>query len=155
MCILQDFEALNPNLLARTIETVEGGGLVVLLLKSMTSLKQLYTLSMDAHARYRTESAQDTVARFNERYLLDCTAARLLDCLLFASHQHYRFLLSLGSCETCLVMDDELNVLPISAGKDVKPISKIEASVPILLRAPSCNAFLPSLITTGQATFSK
>lgn len=25
MCVLQDFEALTPNLLARTIETVEGG----------------------------------------------------------------------------------------------------------------------------------
>ncbi|KAL8758364.1 MAG: hypothetical protein Q9184_003953, partial [Pyrenodesmia sp. 2 TL-2023] len=25
MCILQDFEAITPNLLARTIETVEGG----------------------------------------------------------------------------------------------------------------------------------
>ena len=43
MCILQDFEALTPNLLARTIETVEGGGIVVILLKSMSSLKQLYT----------------------------------------------------------------------------------------------------------------
>ncbi|KAJ8299182.1 hypothetical protein KUTeg_023242 [Tegillarca granosa] len=29
MCILQDFEALTPNLLARTIETVEGGGVIV------------------------------------------------------------------------------------------------------------------------------
>lgn len=46
MCILQDFEALTPNLLARTIETVEGGGLVILLLKTMTSLKQLYTMTM-------------------------------------------------------------------------------------------------------------
>ena len=46
MCILQDFEAITPNLLARTIETVEGGGLIVLLLKTMTSLKQLYTMAM-------------------------------------------------------------------------------------------------------------
>lgn len=46
MCVLQDFEALTPNLLARTIETVEGGGLVVILLKSVTSLKQLYTMTM-------------------------------------------------------------------------------------------------------------
>jgi len=28
MCILQDFEGLTPNLLARTIETVEGGGIM-------------------------------------------------------------------------------------------------------------------------------
>lgn len=46
MCILQDFEAITPNTLARTIETVEGGGMVVLLLKSMNSLKQLYTMAM-------------------------------------------------------------------------------------------------------------
>lgn len=99
MCILQDFEAITPNLLARTIETVEGGGLVLLLLKGMKSLKQLYTLSMDVHSRYRTEAHEDVVARFNER-----------------------FILSLGSCESCLVVDDELNVLPISGGKNVKPL---------------------------------
>lgn len=99
MCILQDFEAITPNLLARTIETVEGGGLVVLLLKGMNSLKQLYTLSMDIHSRYRTEAHEDVTARFNER-----------------------FILSLGSCESCLVIDDELNVLPISGGKNVKAL---------------------------------
>ncbi|AET41473.1 ribosome biosynthesis protein KRE33 Ecym_8188 [Eremothecium cymbalariae DBVPG len=99
MCILQDFEALTPNLLARTIETVEGGGLIVILLKSMTSLKQLYTMTMDVHARYRTEAHDSVVARFNER-----------------------FILSLGSNENCLVIDDELNVLPISGGKNVKPL---------------------------------
>ena len=46
MCVLQDFEAITPNLLARTIETVEGGGLVVLMLKTMKSLRQLYTMTM-------------------------------------------------------------------------------------------------------------
>ena len=30
MAVLQDFEALTPNLLARTVETVEGGGIIVL-----------------------------------------------------------------------------------------------------------------------------
>lgn len=55
MCVLQDFEALTPNLLARTIETVEGGGIVVLLLKTVKSLKQLYSITMDVHSRFRTE----------------------------------------------------------------------------------------------------
>ena len=51
MLVLQDFEAITPNLLARTIETVEGGGLVVLLLKTMTSLRQLYNMTMvSSHA---------------------------------------------------------------------------------------------------------
>jgi hypothetical protein len=44
--MLQDFEALTPNLLARTIETVEGGGLIILLLSSLSSLTSLYTMVM-------------------------------------------------------------------------------------------------------------
>jgi N-acetyltransferase 10 len=91
MLVLQDFEALTPNLMARTIETVEGGGLVIFLMRSVKSLRQLYTMSMDVHSRYRTEGAGDVVPRFNER-----------------------FILSLGKCNNCLVCDDELNVLPLS-----------------------------------------
>jgi N-acetyltransferase 10 len=88
----QDFEALTPNLLARTIETVEGGGLVVLLLRTMSSLKQLYHMAMDVHDRYRSAAATEEhfVGRFNER-----------------------FILSLIDCSTALVLDDELNVLPL------------------------------------------
>jgi N-acetyltransferase 10 len=96
MLVLQDFEALTPNLLCRTIETVEGGGLVILMLKTMTSLKQLYTLSMDVHRRYRTEAFSNVEPRFNER-----------------------FILSLAGNPNALVMDDELNVLPISAAEIV------------------------------------
>ncbi|KAK9827604.1 hypothetical protein WJX81_004088, partial [Elliptochloris bilobata] len=59
MCVLQDFEALTPNLLARTMETVEGGGIVVLLLSTLRSLTQLFTLTMDVHARLCTESHQE------------------------------------------------------------------------------------------------
>lgn len=99
MLILQDFEAMTPNILARTIETVAGGGLVVLLLQSMSSLKQLYSMSMDVHSRYRTEAKDDVVGRFNER-----------------------FILSLGSNRNCLVVDDELNVLPISGAKGIEPL---------------------------------
>jgi len=91
MCVLQDFEAVTPNILARTIETVEGGGCVIMLLKSMTSLRQLYKMTMDVHSRFRTEAHQDVVARFNER-----------------------FILSLGNNKHCLAMDDELNILPIT-----------------------------------------
>lgn len=37
---------MTPNLLARTIETVEGGGVVLLLLRSLSSLTSLYTMVM-------------------------------------------------------------------------------------------------------------
>jgi len=76
MCVLQDFEALTPNLLARTIETVEGGGLVVVLLKSVDSLRQLYALSMDVHTRYRTEAHSNVVGRFNERFILSLASCK-------------------------------------------------------------------------------
>ncbi|KZT55497.1 DUF699-domain-containing protein [Calocera cornea HHB12733] len=99
MLVLQDFEALTPNLWARTVETVQGGGMVVVLLKTMRSLRQLYTMTMDVHARYRTSSSGAPVSRFNER-----------------------FILSLGSCPTTLVLDDELNVLPLSSAKDITPL---------------------------------
>jgi N-acetyltransferase 10 len=91
LLVLQDFEALTPNLLARTIETVRGGGLIIILLKTVESLQQLYSMTMDVHSRYRTESNSTIVPRFNER-----------------------FILSLGRNKSCLVCDDELNVLPLS-----------------------------------------
>ncbi|KDP35269.1 hypothetical protein JCGZ_09428 [Jatropha curcas] len=106
MCILQDFEALTPNLLARTIETVEGGGLIVLLLRSLSSLTSLYTMVMDVHDRFRTESHSEAAGRFNER-----------------------FLLSLASCKACVVMDDELNILPISSHmRSITPVPVKEDS---------------------------
>ncbi|KPI89073.1 hypothetical protein ABL78_1809 [Leptomonas seymouri] len=91
MAVLQDFEAISPNTLARTMETVKGGGLIVIMFRAMRSLKQLYTIAMDVHARYRTESQKDIVPRFNER-----------------------FLLSLTDCDTAMCVDDDLNVLPIT-----------------------------------------
>ncbi len=58
----------------------------------------------DVHTRFRTEAHHDVVARFNER-----------------------FILSLASCEACLVLDDELNVLPISRhAKKLAPVSVAE-----------------------------
>ncbi|GAQ78702.1 N-acetyltransferase 10 [Klebsormidium nitens] len=104
MCVLQDFEALTPNLLARTVETVEGGGMIILLLSSLSSLSKLYTMTMDVHSRFRTESHADVTGRFNER-----------------------FILSLAGCQGCVVMDDELNVLPISSHiRNIKPFVKPE-----------------------------
>ncbi|XP_078169083.1 RNA cytidine acetyltransferase 1-like [Carex rostrata] len=106
MCILQDFEALTPNILARTIETVEGGGLILLLLRSLSSLTSLYTMVMDVHERFRTESHTEAATRFNER-----------------------FLLSIASCKACVVMDDELNILPISSHiRSIEPVSTSEDS---------------------------
>jgi N-acetyltransferase 10 len=98
MLILSDFQSLTPNILAKTIETVCGGGIIVIMLKTMNSLKQLYQLTMDAHKKYVTREDQILIARFNER-----------------------FILSLTDCENCIFLDDELNILPlILRGNQIK-----------------------------------
>jgi N-acetyltransferase 10 len=115
MLVLQDFEALTPNLLARTIETVEGGGIVVMLLSSLDSLTKLYSLTMDVHSRFRTESHQNVVPRFNERLVL-----------------------SLAGCHSCILMDDELNILPTSTHvRLIQPIPTNPDGTPVV---PSANA---------------
>ena len=91
MCILQDFEAVTPNVLARTIETVQGGGLVIIVLNSINDIKQLYDLQMDCHDRFVTNAYKTVVPRFNKR-----------------------FLLSLNDCKSCIVLTDSLEVLPLS-----------------------------------------
>jgi N-acetyltransferase 10 len=101
MCILQDFEALTPNLLCRTIESVEGGGIILILLKTLTNLKQLYTIAMDVHNRYRTPSYNVIEPRFNER-----------------------FLLSLTTCKNCLMIDDEFNILKLS-NHNIEPVENV------------------------------
>jgi N-acetyltransferase 10 len=57
-------------------------------------------MTMDVHARFRTEAHQDLVPRFNERFLLSLTTMKM-----------------------CAVCDDELNVLPISKYcRNIKPV---------------------------------
>jgi N-acetyltransferase 10 len=106
MLVLQDFEAITPNLLARTIETIAGGGLVIFLFKSLQSLKQLYALSMDVHNRYRTEAHKLIKPRFNER-----------------------FIISLKSNKNAIFMDDKWNILNITSGVlNIKPVPKPEVT---------------------------
>ncbi|XP_060806182.1 RNA cytidine acetyltransferase [Amyelois transitella] len=107
VCVLQDFEALTPNLMARTIETVEGGGLIIFLLKTMDSLRQLHSITMDVHSRFKTEAHDTVVNRFNER-----------------------FLLSLADNPRCLILDDNLTVLPISSKTaQVEPVDNVPERV--------------------------
>ena len=60
---------------------------------------------MDVHARLRSAAGEDVVPRFNER-----------------------FILSLSTCESCCVCDDELNILPIS--KHVRRIEPLAPDTP-------------------------
>jgi N-acetyltransferase 10 len=49
-------------------------------------------MTMDCHDRFRTDGHSDVIPRFNER-----------------------FILGLSQCNACLVLDDELNILPLSS----------------------------------------
>lgn len=88
MCVIQDFEGLTPNCLCRVVETVSGGGLVIFLAPELQSLRQLFTITMDVHSRLKTYSHSKVTPLFNER-----------------------FVLSLGWCKACLVLNDELQVM--------------------------------------------
>ena len=101
MCVLQDFESITPNVLCRAMETVEGGGIIVMLFNTLTSLKQLYSISMDVHSRFRTEAHQVVQPRFNER-----------------------FILSLAGCKSCMAIDDELNILPLT--NNIRDITEVQ-----------------------------
>lgn len=150
----QDFEALTPNLLARTIETVEGGGLVILALHSLSSLTSLYTMVMVRYfSTYALESLGYAYYRLWNLFPLHSGYFFVLMCLyvtLFSTqdvHERFRteshslaagrfnerFLLSLASCKSCVVVDDELHILPISSHiRSITPVSVLEASLIII-----------------------
>jgi len=92
--VLQDFEALTANLLAQAIETVEGGGVIILLVSAVASLsfqQSLCTL-MDVQSSHTTSNTT--------------TKDRWRNCSRF---QH-RLILSLSNCSRCIVADGESNV---------------------------------------------
>lgn len=98
--VLQDFEAMTPNVLARTIETVEGGGIVVILLRTMKSLEEVYTLPMDTHMRFRNFEVPTVTGSHS---------------LQLMPRFNQRFILTMVDCDRCLFVDDQFNILPISA----------------------------------------
>ncbi|MGH0145470.1 UNVERIFIED_CONTAM: hypothetical protein FKN15_005422 [Acipenser sinensis] len=144
MCVLQDFEALTPNLLARTVETVEGGGIVVILLRTMNSLKKLYTMTMmlnkglpsGASSKGAPRGVQDAPYSLEIAAIFRVTGKAVgtaLSCRRDFSHQPgmfiptgvagARFILSLASCKNCVAIDDQLNILPISSHiANIKPV---------------------------------
>eukprot|EP00340_Litonotus_pictus_P000876 CAMPEP_0170526410 /NCGR_PEP_ID=MMETSP0209-20121228/11825_1 /TAXON_ID=665100 ORGANISM="Litonotus pictus, Strain P1" /NCGR_SAMPLE_ID=MMETSP0209 /ASSEMBLY_ACC=CAM_ASM_000301 /LENGTH=949 /DNA_ID=CAMNT_0010816205 /DNA_START=159 /DNA_END=3008 /DNA_ORIENTATION=- len=98
--ILQDFEAITPNLLCRTIETVRGGGTIIFLFKGLKSLKQVHSIYMDFFNKLKTSNIKEVEARFNERFIKS----------LIKDNRNF------------LAIDDEMNVLELSKDK----VSNIE-----------------------------
>ncbi|KAG8198249.1 hypothetical protein JTE90_021506 [Oedothorax gibbosus] len=85
MLVVQDFEALTPNTLARIIECVEGGGIIIFVLP--VPVMKLLGMQMDAHAKFATESHPCVKPLFN-----------------------HRFVASLKKTSGCMVLDDQLQI---------------------------------------------
>ena len=67
--------------------------MIVFILGGLSSLSNIFGLNMDVHNKFKTSLFNKVIPRFNER-----------------------FILSLASCRNCIVMNNEYNLLPISAG---------------------------------------
>ncbi|KAF2361021.1 RNA cytidine acetyltransferase NAT10, partial [Trinorchestia longiramus] len=86
MCILQDVECLTPNIVCRVVETVQGGGAVVLLLHAMQHLRQLCNMDMEVHYKLTTHSHPTVLKLFNNRLAL-----------------------SLAWCRSCIIADSDMS----------------------------------------------
>jgi N-acetyltransferase 10 len=94
MVVLEDFENITPNSLARIIETVEGGGTILFLLETINSLKNVHSLSMEIYKNFQNQIFTNFSGRFIDR-----------------------FFLSLRMCETFLPINDDLKILPFFSKK--------------------------------------
>jgi N-acetyltransferase 10 len=88
LCVLENFEALSPNIMAKTIETIEGGGVIIFILNTINSLDRIHSVSMEIYKKFESESYKTVTGRFIER-----------------------FLFSLNSCPTFIAVDDNLKII--------------------------------------------
>lgn len=97
MLVLQDFASLTPNILGQTIECVAGGGLVVLLLNTFSSLQQLHTTVMDFHGKFSNIRAKVEASKY-----------------AIVNRFNARFIALLALLRRCLALDQDLTVLPLT-----------------------------------------
>jgi len=65
MIVIQDFEALTPNVLCRVIETVAGSGIIIFVLGAINSLQSIYNLNMDVHSKFKTSMFNVLLINYN------------------------------------------------------------------------------------------
>ena len=67
MVILQDFENLTPNIMAKTIETCRGPGIVLFLVKKLKDLKDIFNISLESSKRFLTGNYNKSQKNFMNR----------------------------------------------------------------------------------------
>ncbi|KAH3764049.1 N-acetyltransferase 10 [Pelomyxa schiedti] len=150
MCVLQDFNGLTPNILARSIETVEGGGIILVLLRDAEMWEDVFHMSMDVHKRFRTHAWQDVVGRFNERFVL--SLAQTPNVLFLDSHLEVLGVSSYAfnvtpvppSISANSPSQEELRNLKLSL-RDVQPAGKLISITTTLDQAQAVLTFLDAI----------
>ncbi|UYV70315.1 NAT10 [Cordylochernes scorpioides] len=104
--VLQDFEMLTPNILAQSIETVSGGGMIIFITK--LTLDKIKNIKMFAHAKYCTEAFPE---------VKKCLFSR-------------RFLSSLSLCKQCLIIDDNFTITEDSLER-FKSLPDADSNIPV------------------------
>ncbi|GIQ82520.1 hypothetical protein KIPB_003676 [Kipferlia bialata] len=107
MCVLQDLHSLSPSSLCRAVETVEGGGVVVLLAEDANSLSELQQLTLSAHSRLAPSTGSSSA---EHRYMS-------------------RLILGLARSPACLTVNAQLDVLPVTKAA-LQPLSEMPDSAP-------------------------
>lgn len=66
MCVVENFEMISPNVLARVIETIEGGGLIIFLLDTENNLNNLQNISNGIKKKFKNSPYKTVNGRFFE-----------------------------------------------------------------------------------------
>ncbi len=74
--VLMDFSSVTPNLLARTVETVRGGGAVVIALDGLASVDDVADLTLRSTRRFRSGAAEEVTGRYPARLLKSLMGCR-------------------------------------------------------------------------------
>jgi len=78
ICILEDFEAISPNILARVIETIEGGGIIIFMIETVNSIENLRKVSLNVHKNWNSHVFSTITSRFIKNFIFS-----LSDCATF------------------------------------------------------------------------
>ncbi|ESO10552.1 hypothetical protein HELRODRAFT_167054 [Helobdella robusta] len=72
-CIFQGLELLTPNIIARCVETVGRGGVILFVLEEHQSFHQLCHLHLEVHDKFRTHWFPDVKPKFMTRFIQSLT----------------------------------------------------------------------------------
>jgi N-acetyltransferase 10 len=132
MCVLENFEALSPNIIAKIIETITGGGLIIFLVEKIKNLNKIHSISMDIYKKFQSESYRTVAGRFLERFMFSlnsCITFIAVDENLKTIHENYEYKKSFEIFYKNLNKKTSFNkeafFLLVKSVKNLEPISSL------------------------------